>query len=239
MPRPIEAPPKYVQIQDHYRKAILDGTIPDGQQLPAIVAIAEEWGVATATVQKAITALQVEKYIHSAPGRGNFAMRGKGEQSAHDRIDAVHRGQSERSGERIEITEAGIVDAPVYVAELLGIDPDGARVARRESITYRGAQPQRLTVQWWDACLVPDLSVADIADPLLRIEGEAARNPSNGRDWYEGRDADVREARALGIKPGTPVLASTYVWRDEEGVLEYGEVVLPPKRVVSFPYTIG
>lgn len=239
MPRPIEAPPKYVQIQDHYRSAILDGTIADGEQLPAIVAIAEEWGVATATVQKAITALQVERYIHSAPGRGNFAMRGKGEQSAHDRIDAVHRGHAERSGERIEITEAGIVDVPVYVAELLGIDPNGARVARRESITYRGSQPQRLTVQWWDAALVPELSVADIADPLLRIEEEASRNPSNGRDWFEGREADVREARALGIKPGDTVMASTYVWRDKEGVLEYGEVVLPRKRVVSFPYTIG
>jgi hypothetical protein len=29
------------------------------------------------------------------------------------------------------------------------------------------------------------------------------------------------------------------VWQDDEGVIEYGEVVLPRKRVVSTSYTIG
>lgn len=238
MPRAARTPPPYVQIQDHYRTAILDGTIKEGERLPSIAALAEEWGVAAATAAKAVSGLQVEGYVYTST-QGTYATLGKGAQSAHDRIEAMHRGRADRSGERIEITEAGIIDAPVYVAELLGIEPDGARVARRELIAYRGSQPQRLTVQWWPASLVPALSVADIADPLLGIEERAGRRPSDGRDWFVGRGADVREARALGIKPGDPVLGTTYTWADEEGVLEYGESVLPEGKVVSFPYTIG
>lgn len=238
MPRAARTPPPYVQIQDHYRTAILDGTIKEGERLPSIAALAEEWGVAAATAAKAVSGLQVEGYVYTST-QGTYATLGKGAQSAHDRIEAVHRDRAGRPAERVEIVEAGIVDAPLYVAELLGVAPDGARVARRESVAFRGPQPQRLTVQWWPASLVPSLSVADIADPLRRIEEATGRAPTDGRDYFEGREADVREARALGIKAGDAVLASTYLWRDEEGVLEYGELVLPRKRVVSFPYTIG
>jgi GntR family transcriptional regulator len=238
MPRVVKGPPPYVQIQDHYRTAILDGAIKEGERLPAIAALAEEWGVAPATAAKAVSGLQVEGYVYTST-QGTFATLGKGAQSAHDRIDAVHRGRSERPAERIEIVDAGIVDAPLYVAELLGVDPDGARVARRESVAFRGPQPQRLTVQWWSAILVPELTVAEIADPLVRIAEVAGRQPTHGRDFFEGREADVREARALGVKAGDAVLASTYVWQDDEGVIEYGEVVLPRKRVVSTSYTIG
>ena len=238
MPRAARTPPPYVQIQDHFRTAILDETIEEGDRLPSLPTIAEEWGVSVATAAKAISGLRVEGYVYTST-QGTYATLGKGEQSPHDRIDAIRRGRGERAAERMEITEAGILAAPVYVAELLGVDPEGARVARRESIAFRGAQPQRLTVQWWPADLVPQLSVADIADPLVRIEEETGRRPSNGRDFFEGREADVREARALGIKAGDAILASTYVWRDEDGVIEYGEVVLPRKRVVSFSYAIG
>lgn len=238
MPRAARTPPPYVQIQDHYRTAILDETIKEGERLPSIAALAEEWGVAAATAAKAVSGLQVEGYVYTSP-QGTYATLGKGAQSPHDRIDATRRGIGERLAERLEITEAGIVEAPIYVAELLGVEPGAARVARRESIAYRGAQPQRLTVQWWPAELVPALSVADIADPLRRIEETAGRTPTDGRDYFEGREADVREAKALAIKAGDAVLASTYLWRDEEGVLEYGELVLPRKMVVSFPYAIG
>ena len=238
MPRAARTPPPYVQIQDHYRTAILDGTIGEGERLPSVVALGEEWGVSPATAAKALSNLKIEGFVYTS-SQGTYATLGKGVQSPHDRIDATRRGRGERAAERTEITEAGIVSAPLYIAELLGVDMDGARVARRESVTYRGPQPQRLTVQWWPAALVPELSVADIADPLARIEQETGRSPSNGRDFFEGREADVREARALGLRAGDAVLASTYVWQDEDGVIEYGELVLPRKRVVSFSYSIG
>lgn len=238
MPRAQRATPPYVQIQDHYRERIRSGEIAEGARLPSIAAISEEWGVAAATAAKAISTLQVEGYVYSS-NQGSFATIGKGAASAHDRIEALRRGRGAPAGQRTVITAAGIVDAPVYIADLLGIEPDGAKVARRESIAYDGEQPKRLTVQWWPADLVPSLDPGDDSEVLERIERTTGRTPSSGRDYFEGREADVREARALGVKAGDAILASTYVWRDQERVLEYGEFVLPRKRVVSFAYAIG
>jgi DNA-binding GntR family transcriptional regulator len=238
MPKAQRGTPPYVQIQDHYRDAIRSGEIAEGARLPSIAALAEEWVVAPATAAKAIAGLQVEGYVYSST-QGTFATLGKGASSAHDRIEALRRGRGAPAGQRTVVTEAGIIDAPVYIAELLGIDPAGARVARRETIAYDGEQPKRLTVQWWPAELVPSLDPDDGSEVLERIERTTERTPSSGRDYFEGREADVREARALGVKAGDAVLASTYVWRDEVGVIEYGEFVLPRKRVVSFAYAIG
>lgn len=235
MPKAQRAAPPYVQIQDHYRERIRSGEISEGERLPSIAALAEEWGVAPATAAKAIGGLQVEGYVYSST-QGTFATIGKGAAGGADL--AMHRGRTEPAGQRIVVTQAQVCPAPVYVAELLGL-AQGASVARRESIAYAGEQPARLTVQWWPADLVPELDAAEEDEVLSRIEQSAGRRPSHGRDYFEGREADVREARALGIRPGDAVLASTYVWSDETGVIEYGEFVLPPKRVVSFPYTIG
>lgn len=241
MPRAERTKPPYLQIQDHYRARILDGTLAEGARLPSIADIAREWEVAPATAAKAIAALQVEGYVSSST-QGTFATLGKGAQAGHD-LAMRRAGRPFLSGHRVEVTEAGIVMPPVYVAELLGIDlgPD-ARVARRESITYEGAQPRRLAVSWYPPAVfqaVPQLETRDDGEALDWIRDATGRAPTDGRDDLEGRKADVREARALGIRPGDPVLAGVHRWWDTEGIIEYGEWVLPEGRVVSFPYTIG
>lgn len=238
MPRAQRGTPPYIQIQDHYRERIRSGEIAEGERLPSIAALAEEWGVAAATAAKAVSGLQVEGYVYSST-QGTFATLGKGAAAGADM--AMRRGRAPRAGQRVEITEAGLRAAPIYVAELLGLDPAAATVVRREFITYDGPQPGRLSVSWWPGPLaetVPRLATREPGDPLAWIREATGRTPTHGRDWFEGREADVREARALGIRPGDPVLASTYVWSDAEGVIEYGEFVLPRKKVVSLSYTI-
>lgn len=240
MPRAERTKPPYAQIQDHYRTHILDGTLTEGARLPSIAEIAREWEVAPATAAKAIAGLQVEGYVYST-NQGSYATLGKGAPSAHDRIDAQRRGAGLPTGQRIRITETGITDAPVYVAELLGVDP-GLPVARRQWETYDAAGTSRLTVSWYPPSIteaVPALGEDGDGDALGWIEQATGRTPTDGRDWFTARKADMREARALGVHPGDEILASTYLWRDAEGVIEYGEWVTQGGRVVSFPYTIG
>jgi GntR family transcriptional regulator len=239
MPRAQRTPPPYIQIQDHFRSQILDGRIAEGSRLPSIAVLAQEWGVSNATAAKAIAGLQVEGYVHSST-QGTFATVGKGAAGGRDLV--MHRGHMAPSGYREVVTEGDIRPAPVYVAELLGMDPAAAQVARREWITYDGEKPIRLSVGWWSARLaeaVPRLGTQEAGDPSAWILEDGGRAPRFGRDYFEAREADMREARALGIRPGDSVLASTYLWSDAEGVIEYGEFVLPRKRVVSVDYTIG
>jgi hypothetical protein len=50
------------------------------------------------------------------------------------------------------------------------------------------------------------------------------------------REASVREASVLGLRVGAPVLALVWRWQDAEGVIEYGECVLPTRATIGYRY---
>jgi GntR family transcriptional regulator len=229
--RPI---PASVQIADHYRDRILAGELNPGDRLPSILDLAEQWHVAKATATKAVSRLQVEGAVYTTP-RGTFV-------SSDDRVIRSPRPARIGKGEKVTLNEAGIVLAPNYVAELLGIEP-GAMVIRREEVTTLRGKPRMLSVDWIPTGHV--MAEAELLGPL-GPDGAAAviatvtgRHVTHAQDHLEGREADTREAAALGIPVGSPILAGAHVWSDTEGVIIYGEWVMPPKRVVSYSYEVA
>jgi GntR family transcriptional regulator len=61
----------------------------------------------------------------------------------------------------------------------------------------------------------------------------------HGEDHVHGRASDQREASALGLPVGSPILAGAYIWTDAEGtVLEYGEFCFPPRRAIRYDYDV-
>jgi GntR family transcriptional regulator len=232
--------PGYVQIANHYRDAILTGELSPGDRLPSINDIADQWHVSRETAAKAISRLQVERAVYSTP-RGTFV-------SSDDHItrtpgDLIRGPQPVRAarGETVTLNEAGIVLAPNYVAELLGIEP-GSQVIRRQEITTLRGKPRMLAVDWIpttnvmaEAQLLGPIGPEGPADVIATVTG---RRITHAQDHLEGREADTREAAALGITVGSPILAGTHVWSDADGVILYGEWVLPPKQVISYSYEV-
>jgi GntR family transcriptional regulator len=238
----IERPvPPSAQIANHYRDAILSGELSPGDRLPSINDLTDQWHVARATASAAMSRLQVEGAVYSTP-KGTFV-------SSDDRITMTPgdriRGPRPRRvgrGEKIALNEAGIVLAPNYVAELLSLEP-GEMVIRREEITSLRERPRMLSVDW-----IPTTNVMAEAELLgpLGPNGPAAviatvtgRHVTHAQDHLEGREADTREAGALRIPVGSPILAGAHVWSDLDGVILYGEWVMPPKRVVSYSYEVA
>lgn len=232
--------PAYIQIANHYRDAILAGELRPGDQLPAITDLAGQWHVARATAANAISRLQVERAVYSTP-HGTFV-------SSDDRLtltpgDRIRAPVPVRvaNGETITLNEAGIVLAPNYVAELLGIEP-GSMVIRREEITTLRGKPRMLAVDWIPTGHV--MAEAELlgpptpAGPASIIETVTGRRVTHAQDHLESREADTREAGALGIPAGSPILAGAHVWSDTEGVILYGEWVMPPKQVITYAYEI-
>ncbi|MFI9081100.1 GntR family transcriptional regulator [Streptomyces sioyaensis] len=67
--------PRWRQVADVIRKRIADGTYPPGTQVPSVLKLQEEFGIATATSQKVHRGLRAEGLIYTEPGMGSFVSR--------------------------------------------------------------------------------------------------------------------------------------------------------------------
>jgi GntR family transcriptional regulator len=239
-PRLDRPPPPYLQITNHFREAIIDGRLEAGSRLPSIVDIARDFSVATATAAKAITQLQVEGLVYTSP-QGTFVAGDKAASTAQDRLRRVRtRGRPETPFESVRVTAAELVRPPRYVNDLLGIEGE---VVRREWVTTSHGRPSMLSVAWFPPAFVdavPELLSTDpatVGTLTQAVERATGRQLVHARDYYEAREADEREAGHLGLAVGSPILAGTYIWSDRDGdIIEYGEFVIPPKRVISYEY---
>lgn len=64
--------PPYLQVADGLRHAIQTGELAAGRKLPSGRELAEQWGVALMTLQKAVDLLRSEGLVYSQQGRGVF-----------------------------------------------------------------------------------------------------------------------------------------------------------------------
>jgi len=240
MPEIQRPEPAYVQIANYYRDAINRGELGPGDRLPSIADLAEQWHVAKATAATAISRLQVERAVYTSP-MGTFV-------SSDDRVattpgDRIRGPRPVRvaPGETVHLTGAGIVLAPNYVAELLGIEP-GSEVIRREEVTSLRGRPRMLSVDWIPGANV--MEAAELLGPLMAggpahvIATVTGRHVTHAQDHLEGREADAREAGALKLPVGSAILAGTHVWSDQDGPILYGEWVMPSRQVVTYSYEV-
>ncbi|MFC1419293.1 GntR family transcriptional regulator [Streptacidiphilus cavernicola] len=233
----------FTVIADHFRQRILSGELEPGTKLPTNREISGSWQVAAATVSRALQALQVEGFIRTTP-RGTFVSdEPRVGLSSRDRLARVQRVKSILAeGETSRVTAAGLVLPPLYVAELFDLDT-GDQVVRREWISGRGTTRTCFAVTWYPAqfaALVPDLlstAPGKNAGLTARVLEATGRQITHARDDMHGRAADAREAAGLGIPVGSAILAGAHRWSDDNGVVEYGEWVLPPRFVIGYEYT--
>lgn len=232
----------FTRIADHFRQAIGSGELAPGEKLPSQRQISSQFGVSGQTANNAVAALLVEGLVRTSP-RGTFvADDGPAVPTARDRLDQVARARSIlMAGETAVVTAASLVVPPLYVADLFGLD-HGDQLVRREFVTGRGQRRTMLQVTWHPAefaALVPDLlntAPGRAGGILAKILTATGRTITHARDDFEGRGASPREANHLGVATGSPVLAGVHRWADPDGLIEYGEWVLQPKRSIGFTY---
>ena len=241
MPRAERSEPLHLQIASHYKRKILDGEIRSGQQLPSVREISAEWDVGHQTAQRAILHLKTEGLVRTGPD-GTFANGHRAKYGPQQRLRAA----TFPSAERAEVTAAGLVAAPAYIAPILGlleVKPGFWPVIRREWVTYEGGDaPFMLSVSWFSpeyADAVPELldpgTPLDSGHGAKLITARTGRPVTGGRASREARRVkdDGREGPLLRLAPGAPVLAEVYQWWSGDDVLEYGEYVLPEGRVIE------
>ncbi len=77
-----DARPIYEQVRDGLRRLVVTGAIAQGEKLPSVRALAASLAINPNTIQRAYAALEEEGYLTAEPGKGNFAAKGGGGDSA-------------------------------------------------------------------------------------------------------------------------------------------------------------
>ncbi|KAA9295936.1 MULTISPECIES: GntR family transcriptional regulator [Aerococcus] len=64
--------PIYLQIKNQIKAAIISGEVKAGDQLPSIRFLAKELRVSVITTKRAFDELEMDGFVDSVPGKGNF-----------------------------------------------------------------------------------------------------------------------------------------------------------------------
>ncbi len=64
--------PLYEQIREKIKELIVSGALAEGEKIPSVRELAAQLSINPNTIQKAYKDLELEGYIYSVRGRGNF-----------------------------------------------------------------------------------------------------------------------------------------------------------------------
>src|SRR3954451_15372062 len=125
------------QIATQLRDRVRRGEWQPGERLPSIPAIAEMFGVAKQTVQRAVDQLRVEGILITKPGSGTY-VRG-----TRRRLNRLSRGRyggfrgyhtDLAARYRQQLVSVGRGPAPADVAGAFGLSPGAELLARRHLV---------------------------------------------------------------------------------------------------------
>lgn len=238
-PRADNRPP-YARIAGHYRDLIGSGVLLPGNLLPSIRALADQWGVSTATADRAMKLLRDEGLVQGIPGVGTEVMAhpvslASGSER-HDRSSRTH--SSWGVGEKSSGHTGGVVPAPADVAREFGIDP-GDDVIRRSRV-YRDVHGiVSHSTSWIPAefkRVLPELAESERLEGGLSLDLIAqatGRQVDRRIDDETARIAKDQDLELLGLEAGTvaAILVLTARFLDADGqLLEYGVDLGAPGR---------
>lgn len=243
---PIDRTPPYMQVVKALRQQILDGELKDGDKIPSVRKLAEEWSISQATAMKALATLRADGLVESVVGSGTVVRtKSNVHRSARDRFTRMlSTGRIYAPGEYAVITAAELAPAPAHIADALGIE-EGELAIRRHRVTNNEDGPVSASTSWFHA------SLAESVPALLSTERIPGGTPSaikevTGREARSAEDrmtvgsADATQAEELGVEVGSPVLIGRNVLRDAEGeVIEAGEYVSGAGRWTLYEYELG
>lgn len=208
------------QIAAQLRAGIRRGDWAAGDRLPSIPAIAEMFGVAKQTAQRAVDQLRVEGVLITKPGSGTY-VRG-----TRRRLNRLSRGRyGGRRGYHTDLAAryrqhlayVGREPAPPEVADAFGI-ADGTELIVRRHVVRTEDVPVEVGASWFRVTDAAGTSLERseaFGRPLYQEAEEATgRRYVSATDQITARQPTREEAETLRIRPDTPVLHLLHIAYD-------------------------
>jgi GntR family transcriptional regulator len=205
-PSAFDARPLYAQVRDLLIERISSGAWRPGALIPNEFAIAAELGVSQGTIRKALDALAADRLLVRRQGRGTYV-------AEHTPADVLFRFFNffDAEGQRIEPDSiyARLAEARASAVERkrLALE-DGEKVIRIARTRTKDGAPFILETIVLPARFFPGLATtAPVPNTLYdHFQKAYGVTVARGRERLTAVAAGRREAVALGIAEGTPLL---------------------------------
>ncbi len=148
-------------VRDEVKRRIEARIWPQGALLPTETELAEEFGCARATVNRALRELAEQGFVER---RRKSGTRVKTAPTKHAKIEiAVVRQTVEEQNAvyRYALVERSVSDAPAWLTSQLGLK-SGTRVLHLLCMHYADNRPYQFEERWINIATVPDIEHADL-----------------------------------------------------------------------------
>jgi GntR family transcriptional regulator len=235
--------PVYAQVANAIRADIRDGRYAPGTQLPSERELSERFKVSSTTVKTAMAGLRAEGLITSHQGRPAIV-------TEHVPLIRVSELVSTENGfytmlaraRRRPATITTVTRGPATddAADALGIPAGSEVVIRHRVMRAEDSPPLCLATSYfppWVVDAAPNLANPDISGQPTWLR--EAFGLTYSEDVVDARRATEDEAQALQVEPGSPVVYTKGVTRDQqERTLHFISIVTAEGRL-PYHYRYG
>jgi GntR family transcriptional regulator len=200
--------PYYEQLRVILERAMAEGRVTVGEQLPSEAQLCEDYGVSRTVVRQALAELANEGVIVRHKGKGSFVAPPKVDEHLAQSLTGLAEEVSAR-GRRLtnDVLAFERASPPAHIAEVLELAP-GQDVIHLERLRSIDGERWNVTSTYLPLDLCAPLLEYDMRERSLyaTLEDELGLVLDHGRRTIEAAVAGEEHARLLGIPPGSPVL---------------------------------
>lgn len=195
---------RYIQLATLFRRRVDSGQWPVGSQIPTIEDLAEEFGVARATIRQALGMLEADGLVSRFRAKGTFVNRRGTEQLWHDVLTDWRGLLNSREGAEIEVLEDGEVRTlPDRMHDIGALAPAYRRLRRRH---LRGNQAYLVAEVFIDADAAPAIPPeAYRTTTAMRLTSFLPGTVATAQQTVTIGTADLETAGLLDIPLNAPV----------------------------------
>lgn len=227
------AAPRYQQVADALRAAILAGEFADGAQLPTESVLCERHGVSRFTVREALRRLQADGLIKRRRGSGTVVDRSG--RALRQPLSDVAELLQYAAGSVFDFRRQRVVTAGAALAASIGVDA-GSRWVHLSGIRTIGGQPVALSDVYVHVALERHVAALVPGPETLfeRLARAAGFRIARIEQDISAVLAGAREAGALGVARRSPILKIVRVYKDETGRTVEVSVSLHPAERFTY-----
>ena len=216
--------PYYYQLRQLLERAVADGALAPGEQIPTEMSLCERYDVSRTVVRQALSDLERTGLVTRLKGKGTFVTQPKVSEFVAQALTSLHEDLSGR-GERLATKVLRLEVEPVspHVATMLEL-PESEQIVLLERLRFLRGQPLVVTTAYMPHSICAPILDLDMSDRSLfeTYEQELGLKLHRGTRSIEARLASGEVALRLGVNEGAPVLAFTGVtYLDDGRPIEY------------------